>query len=246
MNEQIVSALKSVRGYWFVDGFTEMATGVVMAFLAIPLIFSGHASPSTFPAWFLSLAGMISIVKLGGVLAAILVLWWLKDHFTYPRTGLVRARRVTAAQVLAVVRGIVLFLLLPVLGLLAVALLLTSSSSLLASMPVWFPVGIGVLWAVLLLWSGEWMGLARFRLLAALTTLAGMAVGAWQTEAGLPSIAPGNLPGLSQPSIVESISRTFMSLGLLSLVCGALLLLSGFVTFVRYRKANPLSYTENG
>ena len=246
MNEQIGSALKRVRGYWFIDGFTEMAAGVVLAILALLLLFSGNASPSTFPAWFLSLAGAISIVKLGGILAGILILWWLKDHFTYPRTGLVRGRRVTAGQVFMIIRSILLFLLLPILGLLAAALLLASSTGVLAALPAWFPIGMGALWAALFLLSGEWMGLARFRILAGLTALSGIVIGAWQSEAGLPSFAPGIPPVFSQPSLVEIITRTFMSLGLLALVCGVCLLFSGLVTFLRYRRANPLPYPEDG
>ena len=77
MNEQIDIAIKRARGYWFVDGFTEMAAGGLFVVLSVALLLSGGATAATFPSWFLSLAGVISIVKLGGILIAILILLWL-------------------------------------------------------------------------------------------------------------------------------------------------------------------------
>ena len=118
MNTQIDNAIKRVRGYWFIDGFTEMAIGGFFILLAALLLLSGSASPATFSSWFLSVAGEISIAKFIGIVTGILLLWWLKDHFTYPRTGFVRGKRITAVQILVIIRNILLFLLVPILGLL--------------------------------------------------------------------------------------------------------------------------------
>ena len=245
MNEQIESAIKRARGYWFIDGFTEMAAGGFFLLLAGLLLLDGNASPATLSTWFLSVAGAISVAKVGGILAAILILWWLKDHFTYPRTGFVRGKRVTTAQVLTIARNMLLFFLLPIFGLLAISLLITSANNVLAAMPAWFPVGLGTLWAILFVLSGEWMGIARFRILAGLTLFAGIAIGAWQFAVGLPGLPSDIQPGLSQPSVVASIIRTFASLGLLVLICGLILLVSGLIAFLRYRRQNPLPYAED-
>ncbi len=236
MNEQIDSAVKRVRGYWFIDGFTEIAAGALMILVAAVLLFTGSASPATFPAWFPSMVGAITIAKLGGLLVAVLALWWLKDHFTYPRTGFVRGKRLTASEVFILVRNVLLFLLLPIIALLAVSMVFISSSRVVAAMPIWFPVALGVLWAVLLVFAGEWLGLPRFRFLAALILLAGFVIGTlqWQSQAGL-----------SQPLLLESLIRTLMSLSLLTLVCGVLLVISGLIAFLRYRKDNPSPYAEN-
>ncbi len=244
MDTEIKSAIKRVRGYWFIDGFTEMAAGAFFILLAALLRFSGNASPATFSTWLLSIAGEIATAKLGAGLAAILILWWLKDHFTYPRTGFVRGQRVTTAQVSMVLRNVLLFLLLPVLGLLAASLVLTSSNNVVAAMPAWFPVGLGILWAILLVVSGEWMGIARFRILAAVTLLAGFAIGGWQLAAGSAGFSPDVRPGLPQALVVESINRTLVSLGLLTLICGVGLVLSGLVAFIHYRNENPSPYAE--
>jgi len=244
MNVHIDSVMKRARGYWFVDGFTEMAAGGWFVILAGLLLVSGNAPLASFPAWFLSFAGKIAIAKFVGILAAILILWWLKDHFTYPRTGFVRGKRVTAAQVLITIRNAILFLLLPIFGLLAASLLIASAGSVLSSMPAWFPIGMGLLWAVLCVLAGEWMGLRRFRLLGAMILLAGMAIGIWQFAMGLP-IFPANVgTGILQPPVLESIDRTMSSIGFLTLISGVILMFSGLVTFLRYRKENPIPYTE--
>ena len=245
MNAQIDAAMKRARGYWFVDGFTEIAAGGLFVILAGLLLINGNATQDSFPSWFLSVAGEISIAKFFGILAAILILWWLKDHFTYPRTGFVRGNRVTAAQVLIMIRNAILFLLLPIFGLLAVSLLIVSEGSVLSFMPVWFPVGLGFILTVLCVLAGEWMGLRRFRLLGVMILLAGIAVGIWQYAMGLPTFPINVQSGLLQSPVLESINRTLASLSFLFLVPGVILMLSGVVTFLHYRKENPNPYTED-
>ena len=244
MNTQIDSLLKRARGYWFVDGFTEMAAGGLFIILAGIVLISRTASQSLSVSWILSVAGEITIAKLFGFLTAILVLWWLKDHFTYPRTGFVRGNRVTAGQVLIMVRNAVLFLFLPIFGLLAVSLLIASAGSVLSSMPVWFPIGVGLIWAVLFVLAGEWMGLRRFKLMGVLILLAGIKVGIWQFVIGLPVFSANIHPDILQPPVLELINRTLTSLCLLILVSGIILMFSGVVTFLRYRKENPTPYLE--
>ena len=207
-----------------------------MILVAASLLFSGSASPATFPNRLPSMVGAITIAKLGGLLVAVLALWWLKDHFTYPRTGFVRGKRLTALQVFILIRNVLLFLLLPIIALLAVCVVFISSSRVVAAMPIWFPVALGLLWAALLLLSGEWLGLPRFRFLAALTLFAGIVIGTWQWQ---------NQAAIPQPLLMESLVRTLMSLSLLTLVCGGLLVISGLIAFLRYRKDNPSPYAEN-
>ncbi len=245
MNTQIDTAIKRTRAYWFVDGFTEIATGGFFILLAGILLLRWNTPQASFPSRFLSIAGEISIAKLFGLLIVVLVLWWLKDHFTYPRTGFVRGNRVTTAQVLMLIRNIVLFLLLPIFGLLAASLLVASAGSVLSSMPVWLPIGVGLIWAVLCAWTGNWMGLRRFQIIGALFLMAGIIVGVWQYVTELPSLPENIKGGIFQPSILEIINRAMTSLGFLVLGAGVILIFSGFVTFLRYRKENPTPYSED-
>ena len=245
MNMQVASVMKRARGYWFVDGFTEMAAGGLFILLAGLLLVSGNTSQASFPAWFLSFAGEIAIAKFVGILAAILILWWLKGHFTYPRTGFVRGKRVTTTQVLIIIRNAILFLLLPIFGLLAASLLIASADSVLVSMPIWFPVGLGLLWAVLLLLAGEWMGLRRFRLMGVAILLAGIVIGIWQFAIALPTFPVNPQQRILPPYMLESVNRTLASLSFLVLISGIVLIFSGIITFLRYRKENPIPYTED-
>jgi hypothetical protein len=125
-----------------------------------------------------------------------------------------------------------------------VSLLVASAGSVLTSMPVWFPIGVGLIWAILCVLAGEWMGLARFRLLGVAFLLSGIVAGFWQLVVGLPSLPADVQPGIFQPAVVEIINRALTSLGLLVLISGVILALSGLVTFLRYRAENPTPYTE--
>lgn len=245
MNVPIDHTIKRVRAYWFIDGFTEISAGGLFILLAGLLLFSGNASANVFPSWFLSMTGEIVIAKLMGILAATLILWWLKDHFTYPRTGFARGKRITIAQVGAIIRNILLFLFMPLLGLLVASLLITSIGSILASMPTWFPIGISLIWAALFIWAGGWMGLPRFRVVGGLIGLSGIAIGISQHISGGPVIPAMGAPEMMQPSVVVSINRTLASLDFLVLTSGVILLCSGIITFLHYRKENPLPYAED-
>lgn len=244
MNMQIDTAIKRARGYWFVDGFIEMATGILFIILAIFLLISTNTTQASFVAWFLSVTGEIISLKIISFVIAILILWWLKDNFTYPRTGLVRGK-VTAKQIWLLAKNITLFLLIPIVGLLIISLLVTSTTRVLSVMPVWFPMGLGLLWSILLVRAGAWMGLNRFRWIAIFILLTGLVIGILQWIIGLPNIPAQIQPNLLQMPVLESINRTLKSLGLVLISSGVIILLSGLLTFMRYRKENPQPYTED-
>ena len=243
-NVQLDSVLKRARGYWFVDGFIEIAAGIFFILLAGILLLQGNLFQASNPSHVLSVVGIISLVKLFGFLVIVLALWWLKDHFTYPRTGFVRGNRLTAAQVSTLLRNAILFLLLPIFGLLIVSALLATVGGVLSSMPVWFPIGVGSIWAALCILAGEWTGVARFRLLGLLFLLAGLVVGIRQWTAGLSALPADIRPALDQPAVQEVVNHGLNGLGWLVLISGLPLVISGLVTFLRYRKANPTPYTE--
>ena len=252
MHNQIDRAIKIGRGYWFVDGVTEMLSGGLFVLLGGVLLLCGTASQGSFLTQFASIASAIALIKVFGILAAGLILWWVKDRFTYPRTGFVRGKRVTATQMLTFLRNAVLCLLLPVLGLVAAFFFLPSMRGILFSIPVWSPVGMAALWGVLCMLLGHWIGLRRFVLLGGLILLAGIGISAWQFAVGLPpvpveALQPSPLAALSETQcalLADILNRTFVSIGLLAVVSGGVFVLSGVVIFLRYRKENPAPYQE--
>jgi hypothetical protein len=244
MNVQIDNTVKRARGYWFVDGFIEIAAGVLFVVLAGFLLISMNTSRAPFLSWFLSVTGEVAILKLVSFVIVVLILSRLKDNFTYPRTGFVRGK-ITMTQIFVILKNLILSMLLPIVGLLIASLLVTSTGSVLGSMPVWFPAGLGVLWGILLVLAGEWMGLHRFRWMAALILLTGLGIGIWQWSMGLPNILANIQPDLLQPPVLESINRSLTSLGFILIGSGVIFILSGVITFLRYRKENPQPYTED-
>jgi len=252
MEQQIETAVKRGRAYWFADGFTEIAGGIFFLLLGAVVLFREIAGQNVVLSQFASTAVDIGAIKLVTLLVAILVIWWLKDRFTYPRTGFVQGKRVMLGAILTVIRNAVLILLLPVLGLLAALILVPSLRSILATMPAWFPMGIGIFLGILCYVSGEWMGLRRFRVMGLLIILTGLAVGIWQITIGFPTLAVellqadwlAPMPDALRAPLDEILSRFFGGVGGLTLATGIFFLVSGFVTFLRYRKENPTPYRE--
>jgi hypothetical protein len=252
MEKQIETAVKRGRAYWFSDGFTEILGGIFMLLLGSIVFLRGMAGQYAFLSQFASTAMDIGLVKLVAFVAAVLVIWGLKDRFTYPRTGFVQGKRVLPGVILNFIRNVFLVVILPVLGLLAAFIFVPSLRTVLASIPAWLPMGIGVLWGILFYVSGEWMGLRRFRLMGFLILLVGIAVGIWQIMIGFPGLAAEALqanwlapmPETLRAPLDEILSRLFVGISLLTLAAGLLLLISGIVTFLRYRKENPAPYRE--
>ena len=249
MNGQINAAIRRGRGYWFVDGFTEMLAGGLFILLGGVLLLRGMAPQGSFLAQFASIAGDIGLIKVFGLLAAGLIVWWLKDHFTYPRTGFVRGKRVTWLQLLTFLRNAALCLLLPLLALAAAVFFLPSVSPLLFSMPAWSPVLMSAIWAALCILAGRWLGLRRFVLLGGLILLLGAGIGAWQLAAGLhripaEALQSSSLAAIPIASLSETLNRVFVSIGWLTLGSGVVFAASGVITFLRYRKENPAPYKE--
>jgi hypothetical protein len=252
MDRQIESAMKRGRAYWFVDGFTELFAGILFILLGGITLLSGMVPPSSFLSQFFSLAESAAIVKLIGLVLTVLGLWWLKDRFTYPRTGFIREKGMPRAQLLVFLRNAVLIALLPVVGLTIPLFLVPAVRGAIFSMPVWFPPVLGIFWGALCVLLGQWTGLRRFRFLGLVIMLAGISTGAWQLTLGLP-VVPADalqanilspLPEALWAPLEETLSRMLVGVGIITLVSGIGFSISGLVTFLRYRKENPAPYRE--
>jgi hypothetical protein len=252
MEQEILSAMKRGRQYWFVDGFTEMLAGALLGLVGGVACQRGLAPQAPFPTQFLFLSVDVTVAKVVGLSVAALLLWWLKNHFTYPRTGFVRGRQVAATETLAFIGKIIGVGILVLLAAAAAIWFVPTVRLSLFPMPAWLPMALALLWAGLIVVAAEWLGLARFRFVAAWVLLSGIAIGAWQILAGVPPVPPDAFqasawaawtPSLSA-ALIASLNRTLASVGVLVLLTGVALLASGAVTFFRYRRANPLPYKE--
>ena len=252
MKQEIISAIKRGRRYWFVDGFTEMLAGALLILVGGIACQRGLAPQAAFLQQFIFLSVDVTLVKVLGLTVAALVLWWLKNHFTYPRTGYVRERQAAASQILAFMGEVIAAGVVVLLAAAAVVAFVPTVRLAVFSMPAWLPMVIAVLWTALVLAGSEWLGLVRFRLVAAWVLATGLALGAWQFLVGLPPFPAEALqagawaawPASLAAPVTASLNRTLASVGLLVLLGGFALLVSGAVTFIRYRNANPLPYRE--
>jgi hypothetical protein len=250
MEKQIETAVKRGRSYWFSDGFTEMAAGIFFLLLGGVILFRGIAGKNAALSQFASTAVDIGVVKLVALLVAVLVIWWLKDRFTYPRTGFAQGTSVILGAILAFIRNAVLIAVLPLAGLIAALIFVPSVRIIFATMPAWFPMGIGIFLGILCYASGEWMGLRRFRIVGMLMLLTGLVVGAWQITIGFPNLTAealqadwlGPMPQSLRAPLDDILGRFFAGVGGWTLAAGIFFLVSGFATLLRYRKENPDPY----
>jgi hypothetical protein len=252
METQIDSAVKRGRAYWFVDGFTEIFAGILFLLLGGITLLSGILPPGSFLSQFISLAEGAAIVKILGLILAVLGLWWLKDRFTYPRTGFVREKGMPRAQWLIFLRNAVLLAILPMIGLIIPLFLMPAVRGAIFSIPVWFPPVLGIFWGALYILLGQWTALRRFRFLGVVIMFAGVLIGVWQLTLGLP-IVPAEalqanilspLPDVLWTPLEESLSRVLTGVGLLTMLSGIGFSILGVVTFLRYRKENPIPFPE--
>jgi hypothetical protein len=247
MNNPIESAVKRGRGYWFVDGFTELFAGLWMALIGGAMLLRALVPQESFASKIFGMVGDIGAIKLVGLIAVVALLSWLKDRFTYPRSGFVRAKRVSIGELAVFARNAFLIALVPMLIILAVFILIPETRAAIFSLPAWLPVVLGMALAGFLAATAQSLGLFRFRWLGLGALTAGLAVCAWQWSAAFPAVPAellrgdllGPLPaGLAAP-LMEMADRLSLSLGVWSVVLGALFCISGLVTFLRYRRENP-------
>jgi hypothetical protein len=163
MNENIDEIIKRTQRKWWIDGLSEMGTGLLM------LIFSGFfLAIAQFQAGplkaMLATFGQL-VVILGGAKLINLLVKWLKERITYPRIGYfsfkpnqgkARAKRITRSLGIGVIvsASVILY------------------SYFVGSSGVWTIVGLLI--AVILSISGMRMGLIRFTVSGFLVLVAGL------------------------------------------------------------------------
>jgi hypothetical protein len=151
MKSPLEDAQKRTRRYWYEDGLSELASGVVICLMALVNLSIALFAP---PAWQGRLSAIgLPLIVIGGVILSRLLVERLKERLTYPRTGYLSyprpkpSRRFLAA-------GIAI----------GVALIVTITNTLLSAAQTerLIPALTGLISALLILWIGMQAGLVRF------------------------------------------------------------------------------------
>lgn len=164
MKDDLDKTMKRTQQYWFIDGLTEIAVGIL--FLLIGVLFLVEAlSPPESPLAHISALGLPVLVIIGWLVARRLVAV-AKARLTYPRTGYVRYRPHPAGQRLS--RFVVGALVGVATALLVAALGLTAPASL-----AWIPALEGLFVGLFWLYYGYRVSLTRFYVLGGLSVILG-------------------------------------------------------------------------
>lgn len=155
MNNTIENTIQRTRQYWYIDGFSEILTGIIFILLGAINCISGIISPS------IGSAAMVGIgyplIILGGMFGGRVWVRSMKEKVTYPRTGYVkyiqpkrssRTRRMITAFFVAIAVSIITMVISKGLD------------------PFWIVLGTGLLIAAFIGYMAVQVPLNRFFLLA--------------------------------------------------------------------------------
>lgn len=166
MKDDIDKTVKRTRRYWFIDGLTEIAVGVIFLLVGLLFLVESFAPPDS-PLAHISALGLPVIVILGWLVASRLV-GAAKARLTYPRTGYVEYRRPPTRQ--RVNRFVVGAAVGAGVGFVVATLALTAPASL-----AWIPALQGLLIGAFWAYFGWHFALTRFYLLAIVSVVLGPA-----------------------------------------------------------------------
>jgi MFS family permease len=200
MSEQIDGIIRRTRGYWYSDGFVEIAIGGLFALIGGLLFVQSRILPGSI--LMVAFAVGVPLLIIGGSLLSKQVVRSLKEHITYPRTGYVayEKKRDTGRR-----RWIVpAFALLLALAYVLVDVFTSDTQVDLSRFGVAFTTGLiaGAAFA----YVGYTVGVARFYVLGVLAAALGVAA---------------SLAGLGD---VLGTAVLFVGLGLAQVISGALVL----------------------
>lgn len=167
MKDDIDKTIKRTQQYWFIDGLTEIAVGIVFLLIGVLFLVEAAAPPDS-PMAHVSALGLPVLVIVGWLVARRLVAA-AKVRLTYPRTGYVRYRARPASQ--RINRFVVGALVGAATALLVAAVGLTTPASL-----AWIPALEGLFVGLFWLYYGHQVSLTRFYVLGGLSVMIGAVV----------------------------------------------------------------------
>jgi len=172
MNENIKEPIRRTRAYWYVDGLYELGNGVFFILLGIVLLIEASAPKDSSFANLMSL--LRNLVLIGGTISVSLLVQAAKNRLTYPRTGYIIYPQAKGRK-FGLYLGIGLaFSAVVSCGIVIGIMVIPALQTMIAYMPFWLMIGLGLFIGGLYLSWGSRTGLRRFYGLALLGTITGL------------------------------------------------------------------------
>ena len=206
MKDTLTQVQQRARAYWFADGLYEIVSGIFAAILGGFILLESRVESGTPQADLLSNTANVFLL-LGAFLTPVL-LRWMKERVTYPRSGYVAYPELKTAERLR--RGIPAMIIAFLLAALIATSILASAQTRLWVMEsvVWLPTAMGVLFGVILIRSAQATGLSRHFLLGGVSFVTVAWLG-WRTLPFMGRLSLGMFAGSGfDPMSAEAASVT--------------------------------------
>ncbi|MAT41583.1 MAG: hypothetical protein CL609_04510 [Anaerolineaceae bacterium] len=175
-NLNINEIMRNTKKYWYVDGLSELAGGVLIVMIGVTYYLSSLIPNVVVRSLMLGL-GQPVIIIFGSVLIGKAVKK-IKETLTYPRTGYLSFRRQKSKKVSRVL-FIIIFAI-------AVSVMVGFVAS---NLPDQFiPLVVGLFMSILIIFIGYQNNVPRFYLIAVLTVGLGLLISLWYPEGVLPFV----------------------------------------------------------
>ena len=171
MHTDIDKVMRKTKSYWYEDGLGEILSGIFFVVIGAFLL-AEWRSPADAP-WNWIFAPGLLVLVLGYIPLARVLLRWLKERITFPRTGYVAYQREAPGKSTSRVAAAA------IIGA-TVALIMVTSYTYHQNIARLAPLFMGAAVALLLVRVASELGLVRFYVLAAWSVLIGVAL-AWAT-----------------------------------------------------------------
>ena len=163
------------RRYWHIDGINEIISGILFIFLGLLLYAKSLSSADSRLMEIFSTAQ--NILLTAGTLICIVLVRWLKERFTYPRSGYISYPSMTKKQFL--IRAGISIGVFFVLSIILIFSFLTfpAARSILFIGILWLPFLIGIVLGAYWVFLGMQNDLKHFYLMGGVSLMAGLGLG---------------------------------------------------------------------
>ena len=179
MNQEginINEIMRNTRKYWYVDGLSEMAGGVLIVLIGLTYYLSSLISNIVVRSWMLGLGQPILII-IGSVLIG-RVVKKIKETLTYPRTGYLSFRQQKSKKLNRILFIVILAI--------AVSVIVSFVTSNLSEQVI--PLVVAIFMAILIISIGYHNNVYRFYIIAVLTVGLGLIISIWYPKGVLPYV----------------------------------------------------------